>query len=132
MKKQILFVFIMSIAGMMTLQAQPGGRFQAPSVEERVQRVHQKLDSAFSLSAAQLVQTDSLFAQFYRNNDKVREELRAGGGRPDRELMREKMQAHIEARDKELKVVLGEEFFRKWKDEIEPAMRQRPMGGNRQ
>ena len=39
--------------------------------------------------------------------------------------MREKMQPLIEARDKELKIVLTDEQFKKWKEEIEPSMMPR-------
>jgi periplasmic protein CpxP/Spy len=43
------------------------------------------------------------------------------------------MQPAIDARDKELKTLLTEEEYKKWKDEIEPSMMQRRGGGgNRQ
>jgi hypothetical protein len=41
--------------------------------------------------------------------------------------MRDKVQPYMDARDKELKTILGDDNFKKWKDEIEPAMR--PRGG---
>jgi len=40
-----------------------------------------------------------------------------------------KMQPAIEARDKELKTLLTEAEFKKWKDEIGPSMMQRSGGG---
>ena len=67
------------------------------------------------------------------NKIRLREELRNGGERPDFQVMREKMQPLIDARDKELKALLTEEQFKKWKEEIEPAMMPRRRdGGNRQ
>ncbi|MEI9908669.1 MAG: hypothetical protein WDO71_02765 [Bacteroidota bacterium] len=60
---------------------------------------------------------------------KTGDELVAGGG--DRSAMREKMQPLTEARDKELKPLLGDDNFKKWKDEIEPSMRRPGGGGGR-
>jgi hypothetical protein len=52
-----------------------------------------------------------------------------GGGRPDPQVMREKMQPLAEARDEQLKSILTAEQFRKWKEEIEPSLR--PQRGPR-
>ena len=68
----------------------------------------------------------------YRQQDKLREEMRSGGERPDFQAMREKMQPALDTRDKELKALLTDEQFKKWKEEIEPALIPRRGGGNRQ
>ncbi|MDP4262713.1 MAG: hypothetical protein Q8941_09300 [Bacteroidota bacterium] len=125
-KRFLLFTGILLTCTMMLNAQGGGGGFQRRTVEERVKTVHQKIDSAFKLDAAKLTQVDSVFANYYRSTDKLREELMAGGG--DRSAMREKMQPLTDARDKELRVVLGDDNFKKWKDEIEPSMR-RPGGG---
>lgn len=128
MKKKFLLFTVMLLAGAMAVNAQGGG--QRRTIEERIQTVHQKIDSAFKLDAAKLTQVDSVFANYYRSTDKAREELIAGGG--DRSVMREKMQPFSDARDKELKVLLGDDNYKKWKDEIEPTLRRGgPGGGNR-
>jgi periplasmic protein CpxP/Spy len=114
-----------------TVNAQ-GGNFPQRTIEERVKAVHEKLDSAFKFDAAKQTKIDTVFAAYYRQQDKIREELRSGGERPDREMMRAKMQPSMDARDKELRTLLTEEEFKKWKDEIEPSMMQRRGGGNRQ
>jgi phosphoglycerate-specific signal transduction histidine kinase len=120
-----LLFFIGNIA-----MAQGGG--QRRTVEERVKRVHDKIDSAFKLEPAKLAQSDSAFATYYRATDKVRESMTAEGGQPDFQAMRAKMQPYADARDKDLKVIYGEENYKKWKDEIEPALRPRGgQGGNR-
>ena len=106
------------------VNAQGGGGFRR-SVEERVQIVHAKMDSAFKLDADKLTKVDTVFANYYRQQNKLREELSSGGDRPDFQVMREKMQPLIEARDKELKIVLTDEQFKKWKEEIEPSMMPR-------
>jgi hypothetical protein len=128
MKKKFLVFAIILFAGTLAVNAQGGG-FQRRTVEERVQTIHQKIDSAFKLDAAKLTQVDSLFANYYRSTDKAREDFMASGG--DRSAMREKMQPYTDARDKELKGILGDENFKTWKEVIEPSMR-RPGGPPRQ
>ena len=76
------------------------GGFQRRTVEERIQITHQKLDSAFKLDKAKLTETDSVFATYYRAQDKIREEMMSSGGQPDFQAMREKMQPLMEDRDK--------------------------------
>jgi hypothetical protein len=127
MKRKLILFGALMIAGAMVVNAQGGPR---RTVEERVLSVHSKLDSAFKLDAEKQAKVDTAFASYYRQQDKIREEMRSGGERPDFQLMREKMQPALEARDKELKALLTEEQFKKWKEEIEPSMMQR-RGGNR-
>ena len=122
MKKKLLLFAGILLAGTMAVNAQGGGGFQRRTVEERVKTVHEKMDSAFKLDAAKLTQVDSVFSNFYRSTDKMREELMASGG--DRSAMREKMQPLADARDKELQVILGDANYKKWKEEIEPTMRR--------
>ncbi|MET0394383.1 MAG: hypothetical protein ABW019_14650 [Chitinophagaceae bacterium] len=129
MKRSIFVALLVMLAAGSSVMAQGP---QRRTVEERVKAVHEKIDSAFRLDAAKLVQADSIFAGYYRSSDKVREELRSGGERPDPQVMRDKMQPIMEARDKELRGVLGDDNFKVWKEVIEPSMRpQRPGGGNR-
>jgi hypothetical protein len=128
MKKRFL-LFAILLAGTMAVNAQGGGggNFPRRTVEERVQTVHQKMDSTFKLDKAKLTQVDSVFANYYRSTDKLREELMAGGG--DRSAMREKMQPLTDARDKELQPLLGDDNFKTWKEVIEPSMRRGGPGG---
>ncbi|HEX5652779.1 MAG TPA: hypothetical protein VFX58_06885 [Chitinophagaceae bacterium] len=134
MKRKFLLVLAVMMVATLTVSAQGGG-FQRRTVEERVKIAHTKIDSAFKLEAAKLAQVDSVFTNYYRATDKLREEMMAGGERPDFQVMREKMQPLGDARDKELKALLGDENFKKYKDEIEPAIMPRRGpggGGNRQ
>ena len=134
MKKTFLVVVVALLAGTVAVNAQGGGGFQRRTVEERVQTIHQKMDSAFKLDKAKLTQVDSVFANFYRSTDKVREELMNSGG--DRSTMREQMQEKtqplVAARDKELQVVIGDDNFKVWKETIEPSMRRGGGGPPRQ
>jgi len=138
MKKIGLFLAFM-VAGVIMVNAQGGGGggFRQRTVEERVKTVHEKIDSAFKLDADKLAKVDAAFTTYYKDQDKVRAELMSGGERPDRETMMAKLAPVTEARDKELKGIFSEEQFKKFKDEIEPALMPRRGpggggGGNRQ
>ena len=121
----ILFLAILLAAGV-AVNAQGG--FQRRTVEERVQTAHQKIDSAFKLDKTKLTEADSVFADFYRTSDKIREEMMSGG-QPDFQAMREKMQPFVDERDKKLQGILTEDQFKIFKDQIEPTLRPRRPGG---
>lgn len=123
MKFKVVLVLVLVLCGAVIVNAQQGN-YPQRTVEERVKAVHEKLDSAFKFDAAKQGKIDSVFATYYRQQDKVREELRSTGERPDRETVIAKMQPAIDARDKELKTIVSEAEFKKWKEEIEPAMMQ--------
>ena len=117
------------MAGTMALRAQPGGNgFQRPSVEDRVKRVHGKMDSAFHLEAKKLADVDSAFAQAYRTSDAKRDELRAASA--DRDTQMAAMKVINDARDAKLQTILTADQYKTWKEQIEPTMRGgRPGGG---
>ena len=128
MKK--LSLLLVAVVAFAAAYAQPGGGFQRRTVEERVAIIHAKMDSAFKPDAAKLAEIDAIFTTYYKDSDKAREELMAGGERPTREAMQEKMQPLTEAREEKLKKILPEAQYEIWKKEIEPSLRpQRPQGG---
>jgi periplasmic protein CpxP/Spy len=128
MKIKFLSLIVCLFAVAMVASAQ-GGNFKPRTVEERVQTIHQKMDSTFKLDPAKLTKVDSAFATYYRATDKLRQELMSGGERPDRQVMMEKMAPLTDARDAELKGILTGDQYKKWKDELEPALRpQRRQG----
>ncbi len=138
MKIKISFILLMIAFAGISVYAQPGGgggqRFQQRSVEERVADIHKKFDSTFKFDAAKQAKVDTIFANYYRNQDKMRQEMMsAGGERPDMNVFREKNQALSDARDKELKALLEKKEYNKWKDDLEPTtMRGRGgQGGGR-
>lgn len=126
MNKISLFVIAVML---LSVSANAQGGMQRRTVEERVAAVHQKMDSAFKPDAAKAEKIDAAFTTYYKASDKVREEMMSGGERPDREAMMAKMQPITEARDKELKVVLGDADFTKFKNDIEPLLMPRRGGG---
>jgi len=127
MKKTIFAVVMAMALGSFSASAQGG--FQRRTVEERVKTVHNKLDSAFKLEAAKLSVTDSIFTDFYKATDKLREEMMNSGIQGGFDAMREKMQPIVDARDEKLKKIFKDEQFKIWKEQIEPAMRTRRPGG---
>jgi len=123
----ITFVFFV-------VAANAQGGFQRRTVEERVQAVHQKFDSAFHLDKGKLADADSVFANYFRAQDKLREDMMSGGGQPDFQAMREKMQPLVDDRDKKLQAILTDDQYKTWKNDLEPSMRPRGRmgGGGRQ
>ena len=130
MKKTIIALSVLMLTGTISTFAQGGGGFQMPTPEERVQRVHFKLDSAFKLDETKMKQADAAFLDYYQKQDKMREEMRAnGGGGGGFQAMQEKMKPLTDELDGKLKTILGDDKFKTWKDEIEPTLRRRGGGG---
>ena len=128
MKRQIVMFVLLLLAGFGFINAQGGGGgFQRMTTEERVKRVHDKIDSAFKLGPTKMADVDSVFTNFYRTQSKIREEMMNGGGQPDRQAMNEKMKPVMDDRDAKLKTILGDDNYKIWKEQIEPTMMpQRP------
>ena len=127
MKKTIIAIAVIMLAGTASSYAQGGG-FQMPTPEERVKRVHAKADSAFKLDEAKMKEVEAAYLDYYKAQDKVREELMASNGgnfQGMREQMQEKMKPHMEALDAKLKPILGDDKFKTWKEQIEPTLRGR-------
>ena len=129
MKKSITLFVILFTGISITSMAQGG--FQRLTAEERTKRAHDKIDSAFKLDATVMAKVDAAFTDYYKGQDKIREEMAGGGGAPDFQAMREKMQPLGEALDKKLNEALGDEKFKIWKEQIEPTMRGGRGGGGR-
>jgi protein CpxP len=128
MKKAILLLAI-AITGVLAVQAQGGGGgFQRRTPEERLKMTKEKL-ADLKLDKDQTTKSDSVFMDHFRAQDKMFEEMRAAGGGGDRDQMREKMQKLAAERDEKLKKIFTEDQFKKWKDEIEPALRPQRGGG---
>ena len=127
MKKTFLFIAI-ALVSVLTTRAQGGGGGQQRTPEERVKQTMERL-ADLKLDKDQTEKTTAVFKEFYETRQKTMEELRAGGGAPDREAMRAKMQKMNDERDEKLKKIFNEDQYKKWKDEIEPSMRPQRQGG---
>src|SRR6187551_447931 len=126
MKKTIIALAVVMLAGSASTFAQGG--FQMPTPEERVKRVHFKADSAFKLDEAKMKDMDAAYLDYYKAQDKVREEAMASAG-GDRDAMRaamqEKMKPFMATLDAKVKPILGDDKFKVWKEQIEPTLRGR-------
>ncbi len=128
MKKQIalsLMALFVTMASVMA-QSQGGKRL---TVAERVKAVNEKL-ADFKLDNDKLIKTDSVFTAYYTSMQKQREEMMSGGGTPDNEAVRDKMLKLNIERDEQLQLIFTNDQFKKWKEDIEPALR--PQRQNRQ
>ena len=129
MKKQFLLLATALLVGTTTMYAQGG--FQRQTPEERLKPIHEKIDSAFKLTAEKLAKVDSVFLVSFKQQEAKMAELRSGGERPDREAMMAMRQQLADERDNKLKEVLTEEQMKIWKNELEPSLRPQRGGGNR-
>ena len=129
MKKQFLLLTTALLVGTTTMYAQGG--FQRQTPEERLKPIHEKIDSAFKLTAEKLAKVDSVFLESFKQQEAKMAELRSGGERPDREAMMAMRQQLAEERDNKLKAVLTEEQMKIWQNELEPSLRPQRGGGNR-
>jgi len=128
MKKAILLLVI-AISGVLAVQAQGGGGgYQRRTPEERLKMVKEKLID-LNLDKDQTAKSDSAFLDYYKAQDKIFEEMRAAGGAPDRDAIRDKMMKLAGERDEKLKKVYTDEQFKKWKETIEPTTRPQRGGG---
>ena len=126
--KRISLLLIASFALSVISYAQPGGGNRM-TIEERVARIHNKLDSAFKLEASKMTSLDTALTVLYKAQDAKRQELMAGG-MPDRETFMAEMKKYTDAQDEILKAVLNKDQYETWKEKIQPSMRpQRPQGG---
>ena len=95
-----------------------GGQRQTP--EERTKTTMEKL-APLNLNADQLTKTTALFTDLYTQQQKAMEEMRASGSM-DREAFQAKRKEMNDARDLKLKEIFTADQYKKFKDEIEPAM----------
>jgi hypothetical protein len=120
MKIKIGLMAIALFAGVVMANAQGGGG-QRRTPEERTKRVVDTLNTVFKLETAVSTQVQTAFMDYYKEQDKLRESMMSGGGQFDREAF----QKLSTDRDEKLKKILSADQFKKYKDEIEPAMMPR-------
>jgi periplasmic protein CpxP/Spy len=103
---------------------------QRQTVAERVKSTMDKLKDPLKLDQSQTDKTSAVFTDYYTAQDKMREDARASGNRPDRSVF-EKM---TNDRDEKLKAIFSADQYTKYKSEVEATLRpQRPQGaGNNQ
>lgn len=92
---------------------------QRRTVEERVKSVMDKLTDSLALDQSEQDKTSAVFKDYYTAQDKMREDARASGNRPDRSEF-EKM---MNDRDDKLKAIFTDDQYKKYKDHVEASLR---------
>lgn len=123
MKIKIVLASMLMLAFVVVSYAQGGGG-QRRTAEEHTKQVVDTITTVFKLDQAQQTQAQTAFMDYNKAIDKLREGMQAGT-RPDRSEI-EKLAIE---RDEKLKKFLSADQFKKFKDEIEPAIRTRRPGG---
>jgi len=122
MKKHFIFILGLLLAGTTLVNAQNGPRRTA---EERTKRVVDTLTTVLKHDKAHADQVDTVFLAYNKEADKLRESMQASGN-----FDRDAFMKLTSERDEKLKKILSEADFKKFKEEIEPALRpQRRQGG---
>ncbi len=119
MKTKITLAVALMFAATFATKAQQQQGFQRKTVEERVKSAMQKISDPLKLDKDEQDKTTAVLTDFYTQQDKMRQDARASGNRPDRSTF-EKM---ANDRDDKLKGIFTEDQFKKFKDEVEPSMR---------
>jgi protein CpxP len=114
MKKYLTFTLAILFAGVTIANAQNAPR---RSPEERTKRVVDTLITVLKLDKSHADQVDSIFLNYFKDADKLRESMQGGS------FDRDAFVKLTSDRDEKLKKVLNEADFKKFKEEIEPAMR---------
>jgi len=121
-KIAILASFLFSL--IISANAQQGG-MPRRTVEERVKMTMDKL-APLNLTADEQTKTTTVFNDFYTQQDKMREDARASGTRPDFSAFQKLMSD----RDDKLKGIFTDDQFTKFKNDIEPTLRPQRRGGD--
>lgn len=130
MKKQLLLIIAGMFLSITSLLAQ-GGNMQRMTPEERTKAAMEKM-AALNLDADTKAKAEVIMTEFYTNQQKAMEEMRASGTM-DRQAFQSKRKELADARDAKLKVIFTPDQMKKWIDEVEPGLRpQRPGGQGQQ
>ena len=121
MKSKITLFVMLMFAGILSTQAQQGN-FQRRTPEERTKMQVDRMTDSLKISAAQQKDVNTVFMDYYKAQDKLREGL-APGTRPERA----DIEKTVTDRDAKLKIILTEPQFNRFK-EMEAAMRNRGGG----
>ncbi|GAA0545505.1 hypothetical protein [Chitinophaga japonensis] len=128
MKNRIFLALAFLLAGHMTIQAQGG--MQRRTVEERVKMTMDKMTPELSLKEDQQTKFSEAYTEFYKSMDKMRQEARESGNRPDRSAFKKLM----DDRDAKIKGFLSEDQYTKYTAAMEEMRKDRGGrgGGGRQ
>lgn len=126
MKNQLVLMVFAVMVSITSVNAQGGGG-QRMTAEERTKATMEKM-APLNLSTEVTAKTEVIIADYNNTAQKVMEDMRASGNM-DRDVMMAKRKELADARDVKLKAIFTEDQMKKWKDEIEPSMRQQRGNG---
>ncbi len=118
MKKQVLVLFAALFLTLGSAFAQQ----QRMTVDERVALAMEKIEASLKPSEAVRSGAKTVLVEFYTNQQKAMEEMRASGSM-DRDKMMEVRKKLSDERDAKLKNIFSAEQMTKWTNEIEPGLR---------
>jgi len=118
MKKQVLVLFAALFLTLGSAFAQQ----QRMTVDERVAMAMEKIEASLKPSEAVRSGVKTVLVEFYTNQQKAMEEMRASGSM-DRDKMMEVRKKLTDERDAKLKNIFSAEQMTKWTNEIEPSLR---------
>ena len=116
MKTGLLFMII--FAAVIVVNGQGGTQRSTP--EERTKRVVDTITTVLKLDHAQQTSAQTTFMEYYKESDKLREAMQAGTP-PDKS----QFETLSTDRDEKLKKFLSADQFKKYKDDLEPAIATR-------
>ena len=120
MKTKILMLVALLFAITTGVNAQG---MQRRTVEERLKSAMGRLTDSLQLSPDQQTKTSAVFTDFFTAQDKMREDARAGGNRPDRSVF----QTMRDDRDANLKDIFTGVQYNTFNDNVEGSMTPQRM-----
>lgn len=118
MKKKILLIAFSACFSIGSLIAQD---MQRQTPEERTKATIEKM-APLKLDTDIKAKANVIIAEFYTAQQDAMKEMRANGN-ASRETVQAKRKELADARDGKLKLILKQEQYQKWIDEIEPSLR---------
>lgn len=128
MKKQVL---VLVAALFITVGAAFAQQGQRMTVDERVALAMDKIEAGLKPSEAVRSGAKTVLVEFYTNQQKAMEEMRASGNM-DREKIMETRKKLSDDRDAKLKNIFSAEQMAKWTNEIEPSLRPQRKEGDKE
>lgn len=111
-----LFVVVFILAALAGKTQPPQGPPKPPSVEERLKRTNEVLLKDIPLNASQKTAIETAFKKFFAAEDKLRKDNPPPPPPPPDPKVKEAMDKLVKKRDEQVKKVLTDEQFKKYKE----------------
>ncbi len=127
--KKVFFIAGLLIAGVISAQAQGGGRqFANQTPDQRASRMTDMMSKQIDgLNSGQVDKIKTINLSYMQSADSLRTDKTA-----DRKARRDKMKTLTDARDGQLKTVLTDKQFKQWQDDMAKFRNQRRSQMDRQ